>query len=197
MIELEGEPEAVHRVLGRLRTEAPPLAMVERVIPRTIEPTGSRAFEIRSSRVGADSDTLIAPDTAVCADCLAELFDPGDRRYRYPLINCTNCGPRLTIVDGVPYDRARTTMARFVMCEQCEREYRDPANRRFHAQPNACPACGPRVRLVDAGGRDLSVPPGRDPLAGAASLLAGGAILAVKGSAATTSPPTRPTSAPS
>ena len=181
MIELEGEPEAVHRVLGRLRTEAPPLAMVERVIPRTIEPTGSRAFEIRSSRVGADSDTLIAPDTAVCADCLAELFDPGDRRYRYPLINCTNCGPRLTIVDGVPYDRARTTMARFVMCEQCEREYRDPANRRFHAQPNACPACGPRVRLVDAGGRDLSVPPGRDPLAGAASLLAGGAILAVKG----------------
>ena len=120
-------------------------------------------------------------DSATCQDCLAELLDPADRRYRYPFINCTNCGPRFTIVTGVPYDRSATTMAAFQMCDECEREYHDPADRRFHAQPNACPRCGPRMRLVGAGGERIRVPGAVDPVDGAARRLADGLIVAIKG----------------
>ena len=111
-----------------------------------LEPVGDSGFAIRPSPAGGEPDALVSPDTATCDDCLAELFDPADRRYRYPFVNCTNCGPRFTIVTGVPYDRPLTTMAGFEMCAACQAEYDDPADRRFHAQPNACPECGPSVR---------------------------------------------------
>jgi len=171
LVEVEGE--AVGRFLERLPAEAPPLAQVERVRAEAIAATGEPGFAIRESPAGGRPATAIAPDTATCDDCLRELFDPADRRFRYPFVNCTNCGPRFTIVRGIPYDRPLTTMAAFTMCAACRAEYDDPSDRRFHAQPNACPQCGPHARLVpDAPG---------DPIAAAARALAGGAIVAVKG----------------
>jgi hydrogenase maturation protein HypF len=170
---LEVEGEAVGSFLERLPAEAPPLALVERVRAEAIPATGEPGFAIRKSPAGGRPRTAIAPDTATCDDCLVELFDPDDRRYRYPFINCTNCGPRLTIVRGIPYDRPLTTMAAFTMCAACRAEYDDPADRRFHAQPNACRDCGPRVRLhPETDG---------DAIAVAAEALAAGAIVAVKG----------------
>jgi hydrogenase maturation protein HypF len=138
---------------------------------------GDTAFAIAASSARGPRATLISPDTATCAECLAELRAPTDRRYRHPFITCTNCGPRFTIVTGVPYDRVATTMAGFPMCAACAAEYHDPTDRRFHAQPVCCPDCGPTLRLVDAGGHDL---PG-DPTTGAARMLVDGAVLAVKG----------------
>jgi hydrogenase maturation protein HypF len=171
LIEVEGE--AVEAFLVRLPAEAPPLARIERVRAEAVAAVGERGFAIRASPRGGRPDTAVTPDTATCADCLRELFDPADRRFRYPFINCTNCGPRFTIVRGIPYDRPQTTMAGFAMCPACRAEYEDPADRRFHAQPNACPDCGPRVRLHPRS-------PG-DPIAAAAHALAAGAIVAVKG----------------
>src|SRR4029453_3927714 len=124
------------------------LAVVERVVAEELALAGDRGFHIVASDRGAEPDALVSPDTATCAAGLAALFDPSDRRYRYPFLNCTDCGPRLTIVTGVPYDRPLTTMAGFEMCRACRREYEDPRDRRFHAQPNACPACGPTVTLA-------------------------------------------------
>src|SRR5215211_1909851 len=149
---------------------------VERVTATPLEPTGSSGFAIAPSLAGGDRQTLVSPDTATCADCLRELADPADRRFRYPFINCTNCGPRFTIVRDVPYDRPATTMASFEMCADCAREYGDPADRRFHAQPVCCPACGPSLALLDRRG----VAAGGDPLAGAAARLRDGGV-AVKG----------------
>jgi hydrogenase maturation protein HypF len=175
--EVEGAPDAVAEFVAAVRNRPPPLALVERVQVRDLAPTGASGFVIAASVAGAAHQALVAPDTATCPACLAEIFDPADRRHRYPFTNCTNCGPRLTIVVDVPYDRPRTTMARFPMCADCAREYHDPADRRFHAQPVCCPACGPRLRLSDGDGTPL---PG-DPLAGAATLLSDGRVLAVKG----------------
>jgi hydrogenase maturation protein HypF len=176
-VEVEGSAEAVERFLGALQREAPPLAVVERVSATRLAPTGAEGFAIASSRPGGERQALISPDTATCADCLRELADPADRRYRYPFVNCTNCGPRFTIIRDVPYDRAATTMAGFRMCADCAREYHDPADRRFHAQPVCCPACGPRLRLLDREGREAA----GEPLAAAAALLREGRVVAVKG----------------
>jgi hydrogenase maturation protein HypF len=151
VIEVEGmECDAF---LSRLSLDAPPLAAIERIVTEARAPTGERGFTIRES-TGGIPDAAISPDAATCDACLAELFDPADHRYRYPFINCTDCGPRFTIVTGVPYDRPKTTMAGFAMCPECRAEYENPRDRRFHAQPNACPACGPHVRLVAGGDED-------------------------------------------
>jgi hydrogenase maturation protein HypF len=173
LLEVEGRETAVDGFLRRLADEAPPLAAIEAVRPRDVAPAGERGFRILASPRGGEPAALVSPDTATCEDCLVELFDPSDRRHRYPFVNCTNCGPRFTIVRGVPYDRPLTTMSSFEMCDRCLAEYEDPLDRRFHAQPNACPACGPSLRLGE--------------LAGDAALLEAcrgldaGAVVAVKG----------------
>ena len=177
--EVEGEPHAITAFLRRVAADAPPLARVERVLAVDAVATGERGFAITGSAAGGAADALVAPDAASCEDCLRELSDPADRRFRYPFVNCTNCGPRYTIVCGVPYDRPQTTMAGFEMCTTCRAEYDDPADRRFHAQPNACPRCGPRARLLDGGGEEVLH--AGDVVAAAATALREGAIVAVKG----------------
>src|SRR5262245_51237957 len=144
-IEVEGAPEALATFERALREQAPPLARIDSIVARAVPPHGETTFVIAHSQAGAERRALISPDTATCDDCLRELFDPSDRRYRYPFINCTNCGPRFTIIQDVPYDRDKTTMWVFPMCPACQAEYDDPLDRRFHAQPNACPICGPSV----------------------------------------------------
>jgi hydrogenase maturation protein HypF len=180
-LEVEGEAERVEEFLRRLASDAPPLAAVESVEPVELEPRGEHGFRILPSERGGERRAPVSADVATCAACLAELFDPDDRRYRYPFLNCTDCGPRFTIVRAVPYDRATTTMAGFAMCAACRAEYEDPGNRRFHAEPNACPRCGPRAQLLDSGGTPIEGGPGGDAVAAAAALLGEGAIVAVKG----------------
>jgi hydrogenase maturation protein HypF len=175
--EVEGSAAGVQEFLGLLEAQPPPLARVDRVTAAAMTPSGASGFEIVASDHTGRRRALVSADSATCDDCLAELADPADRRYAYPFINCTNCGPRFTIVTGVPYDRPLTTMAPFTMCAECEAEYHDPANRRFHAQPVCCPACGPRLRLIDTRHNERA----GDPLAEAARVLAGGQVLAVKG----------------
>jgi hydrogenase maturation protein HypF len=175
--EVEGSPSAVRKFILALENEAPPLARIERITTTDIQPNGSDSFAIAPSQPGGARRALVSADTATCADCLAELADPADRRFGYPFINCTNCGPRFTIVRDVPYDRPLTTMAGFTMCAPCAAEYHDPADRRFHAQPTCCPACGPGLWLA---GADGAVRPG-EPLAGAAELIGQGRVLALKG----------------
>lgn len=183
-IEVEGSAAAVHDFRGRLLRDAPPLSWIEACKVREVAPLGGTGFEIRGSERADRPSALVSPDTATCSDCVRELYDPTDRRHRYPFINCTNCGPRFTIVRGIPYDRPYTTMAGFEMCVPCRAEYDDPRDRRFHAQPNACPECGPSVRLVDAAGRAVAEPAGpggAEPIVRAARVLNEGAIVAVKG----------------
>jgi len=176
-IEVEGAPSAVAAFRRRLAREAPPLARVERMKATPIAPSVRAGFVIRESLLAGARRALVSPDIATCDDCLRELFDPADRRFRHPFITCTNCGPRFTIVEEVPYDRRRTTMADFPMCAACAREYVDPGDRRFHAQPIACPRCGPALRLIDVRGIAAS----GDPITEAADLLRDGRIVAVKG----------------
>ena len=179
-IEVEGVREDLERFVRGIEEDAPPLAVVESVGWQPLAALGERGFRIEESREGDRRRALVSPDVATCDDCLAELFDPADRRHRYSFTNCTNCGPRFTITRSVPYDRATTTMSAFEMCLDCQREYDDPSDRRFHAQPNACPVCGPRVRLLDRFGHELCVKPG-DPISRTAQLLRGRAVIAVKG----------------
>src|SRR5262249_12341203 len=141
---------AVREFLRALEMNAPPLARIERITATEMQPAGMAAFRIVASDQAGARRALVAADTATCADCLRELSDPTDRRFGYPFINCTNCGPRFTIGMAVPYDRPLTTMAGFTMCERCAAEYHDPADRRFHAQPVCCPACGPALTLAHA-----------------------------------------------
>lgn len=179
-IEVEGHPPSVAAFVQSVREEAPPLAYIERIISEPLPVTGDTAFVIDSSQGDAETETFVSPDVAVCDDCLRELLDPTNRRYYYPFINCTNCGPRFTIIQDMPYDRPWTTMALFPMCLDCQAEYNDPHNRRFHAQPNACPTCGPQLRLL--GGRTkIDDMVGVNAVMGAQWLLGQGAILAIKG----------------
>ncbi len=173
LLEAEGPEPDLDALVAALR-QGPPLAVVTGVECAPLPPRGGIGFVIVASS-GHDraAATTVPPDSATCADCLAELRDPADRRYRHPFVNCTNCGPRLTIVTGVPYDRATTTMAGFAMCPDCAADYHDPADRRFHAQPVCCPSCGPALRWSGAGSGD--------PITCAATAIAGGAVVAVKG----------------
>ncbi|XVU22670.1 carbamoyltransferase HypF [Actinoplanes sp. CA-054009] len=194
--EVEGDPSAVAEYGRRLRSEGPPLAMVTGVEETAMTPLGGTGFTIDVSGPSGGARTLASPDVATCDDCLRELRDPRDRRYRHPFISCTNCGPRFTIIKRLPYDREATTMAGFPMCGDCRREYEDPADRRFHAQPIACPACGPTLELhtadssagPDAQAAGVAGPDahaggvtGLDALAAARAMLAAGHIVAIKG----------------
>ena len=150
LIEAEGADTALDEFLGSLRSHPPPLARIQQITTADLEPEGSSSFEIWESRAVNDEFALVSPDVATCDDCRQEVEDPANRRFGYPFTNCTNCGPRYTIIQDIPYDRPFTTMAEFRMCADCEAEYHAPANRRFHAQPNACPVCGPTVALAKA-----------------------------------------------
>ena len=177
-IVVEGPADHIDAFTADISAAPPPLAHVVEVSRRAIPVTGYAAFTIVQSKVDTASSTLISPDVSICDDCRKELFDPNDRRYRYPFINCTNCGPRYTIIDGIPYDRPKTSMKHFEMCPQCQEEYDDPLDRRFHAQPNACPVCGPHVSLLD---RNRNPVDGADPIRETARLLRQGRIIAIKG----------------
>ncbi len=179
-IEVQGERYRLEQFIAELQSNAPPLARIEDVVV-TYHPCNSdvyTTFEIRQSIAQNDRYQLVSPDIATCDACLQELFDPKDRRYRYPFTNCTNCGPRFTIIEDIPYDRPKTTMRVFLMCSDCEAEYHDPLNRRFHAQPNACPKCGPRLELLDGYGNSVKA---ADVVSEACKLLLAGKIVAIKG----------------
>lgn len=177
IIEIEGRPAQVAYFVHELTLRPPRLARIEAVEQEVLEPAGYVDFQILASQAAGVREALIPPDIATCEDCRREVFDPRDRHYRYPFTNCTNCGPRFTIIRDVPYDRPQTSMQVFPMCLDCTREYRNPADRRFHAQPVACPACGPRMELVDVAG----VPVAGDWLANFHALVQKGCIVAVKG----------------
>ncbi len=177
-IELEGDPAVMDRFVAELSDRPPPLARLDSLTWEREPPRGDREFRIEPSEAVGPWQVVISPDVATCPDCLSELLDPADRRFRYPFLNCTNCGPRLTIITGSPYDRQRTTMAPFRMCDACRAEYDDPTNRRFHAQPTACADCGPRVSVRDASGLEIET---GDPLGVFAEALRAGGIGALKG----------------
>ena len=176
--EVEGPPSVVDAFPDLVRQELPPLAHITNVESTNLEIINDKTFEIISSDAQGHADVHITPDAATCPDCVSELFDPDNRRYRYPFINCTNCGPRLTIINAIPYDRTNTSMSCFDLCPQCLAEYENPDDRRFHAEPNACPVCGPRLTLLDGNGTPVE---SSDPIQTAIDLLLSGHILAVKG----------------
>ena len=177
-IEAEGVAASLKAFVRSIKSESPPLAHISDLSSKEIPTRGELRFQIKSSRAAGPRDALVSPDVCICDDCLRELFDPRDRRHRYPFINCTNCGPRYSIVRDIPYDRVNTTMRPFKMCPLCRAEYADPASRRFHAQPNACAECGPAVELTGADGGKIKCD---DAIAKAQELLKRGKILAVKG----------------
>jgi hydrogenase maturation protein HypF len=180
-IEIEGDPESLQAFLRTLKEDAPPRATIEDIAVTNLTPENHHSyqqFEIRPSMAELGKYQLVSPDIATCQNCHAEILSSEDRRYKYPFTNCTNCGPRFTIIEDIPYDRQRTTMKSFVMCPACQREYDDPTDRRFHAQPNACPVCGPRLEMLDATGSGILV---ADVVGEAARLLKEGKIVAVKG----------------
>ncbi len=177
-IDVEGDEGALETFAARLISDAPPLARISGISAEDANPAGAAGFAVENSSGEGGGAPAVPPDAATCDECLRELRDPGDRRFGYPFINCTDCGPRYTIIKGVPYDRPLTTMSAFGMCDRCSREYHDPADRRFHAQPNACPDCGPKVFLAGGDGLEKASP---DPVSEAAGALARGLVVAVKG----------------
>jgi hydrogenase maturation protein HypF len=176
-IEAEGEADLVADFVERLPNEIPPLATIAEMAVEDMPPLGITEFTIKLSKAGGVQKTEVSPDVATCQDCLRESLDPEDRRFGYPFTNCTNCGPRYSIIQGVPYDRPKTTMSDFIMCPDCQAEYDDPLDRRFHAQPNACPVCGPHLSLADPEGNRLA----GDPIAVLAERLQAGDIAGIKG----------------
>lgn len=178
LIEVEATEPVLLEFLRRLDVDKPSISFIQSIETSYLDPVGFETFEIRESTQG-EKTALVLPDIAACSDCMREIFDPADRRYQYPFTNCTNCGPRFTIIESLPYDRPRTTMKKFVMCEACSHEYRNPADRRFHAQPNACKQCGPELELWDPGGKPLARK--HDALLAAAAALRARQIVAVKG----------------
>ncbi|MDO8735574.1 MAG: carbamoyltransferase HypF [Thermoleophilia bacterium] len=177
-IDVEGPLTAIESLLLALQETPPPRASITGIRIAAAEVSGRTGFDIEPSRNEGDASQLVGPDSCTCDDCLTELFDPSDRRFHYPFINCTNCGPRFTIIEGLPYDRHLTTMKVFPMCPDCRDEYEQPADRRFHAEPNACPVCGPSLWLADAEGKALPVD---DPVAAATAAMRDGHIVAIKG----------------
>lgn len=175
--ELEGPATDVDAAIAAIRMRPPPMARIDSLRTRPLDPNGDNHFDIVGSRGGDDSRTLVPPDIAVCEDCLREMRDPGDRRYGHPFITCTNCGPRYTVITDLPYDRPTTTMAGFPMCPACAAEYQDPLDRRYHAQTVACPNCGPRLSWRTAGDE----PTTDDPVGAAAAAMRAGGIVAIKG----------------
>ena len=178
-IEIEGASEFLCDFMRRLRRERPARAIIQSCEASKLDPLGYEEFEIRESSEEGGKSVLILPDIATCDDCLSEIFDPTDRRFRYPFTNCTNCGPRFSIIEALPYDRANTAMKKFVMCAECAREYRDPADRRFHAEPTACPHCGPQLELWDSLGTTVSQ--ADTAVRRAADDISEGKIIALKG----------------
>jgi hydrogenase maturation protein HypF len=179
VITAAGLSDRLHLFIAAITAEAPPLARISQVLTKDLaEPLPTEPFAILPSRAGSSASTAIPPDVALCDDCLRELLDPEDRRFHYPFINCTNCGPRFTIVQQIPYDRPKTSMLVFDLCSNCDSEYHDPTNRRFHAQPNACPVCGPFVSLHSRSGEPIA---SDNPLADTAALLQAGEVVAIRG----------------
>jgi len=178
-IEVEGERDLLEQFLLRLEIEKPPRSFIQSLEATWLDTLNYADFEIRKSEIGGDKTALVLPDIATCPDCLREILDPNNRRHCYPFTNCTNCGPRFSIIESLPYDRANTSMKSFTMCPQCQAEYDDPTNRRFHAQPNACPICGPHLELWSPNGE--AVFGGRKALLAAARAIVRGQIVAIKG----------------
>jgi hydrogenase maturation protein HypF len=177
-VEVEGQEESIASFISGVHGELPPLAEVSEISCAEVEIRNDKAFQIIESDAGGLGKVYITPDIATCGQCLTELFDPMDRRFRYPFINCTNCGPRLTIIQEIPYDRINTSMSCFPMCPLCQQEYENPGDRRFHAEPNACPTCGPALQLLDGTGASLTE---KDPLQKVITLLLEGCVIAIKG----------------
>ena len=178
-IEVEGGRSALEKFLSRIEPEKPPRSSVQSLESSWLDPAGYVKFEIRESESSGDKSALVMPDIATCPDCLRDIFDPQNRRFRYPFTNCTNCGPRFSLIESLPYDRANTAMRQFSMCPACQAEYDDPHDRRFHAQPNACPVCGPQLEFWDATGIILCAKDAA--LKAAIKALREGKIVAVKG----------------
>lgn len=178
VIEVEGAADRVAGFLAEFRLQPPVLARIDEIEEEALAPLGEVGFAIQASVNEPGEFVLVSPDIATCADCLADLRDRTNRRFGYPFTNCTNCGPRYSIIQNIPYDRPKTTMAQFAMCAECEREYHDPGDRRFHAQPNACPACGPWVELWD---KEKCLARGAEAVEWTRRLLREGRILAIKG----------------
>lgn len=179
VIEAEGSKVKLDEFISRIRSDKPPVSLIQNISVEELNLNGFKQFEIRKSGEGGQPNAIVLPDIATCKECFDEVFDPANRRYLYPFTNCTNCGPRFSIIESLPYDRPRTTMKKFAMCPECLSEYKNPENRRFHAQPNACPVCGPHTELLDAAGKILSQY--HDSILQAAEAIRQGKIVAVKG----------------